>query len=576
MIRIEPGRQRPATVLLEDYETPFGDYLGAVAEDAWAWNPLQAGRRMAELDMAEAGYLRDGQIVGSAFESPPAPPRLSADQAAARYGDLGLSFPDGVAEPVAEIMAERKRSEIARKDLMERASPGIGGQAAALAVGLGVSLADPLNIASAFVPIVGEARYAAWAARFGKTGARIAKGAIEGAAGAAMIEPFLLATARREQADYDVMDSLVNLAFGTVIGGGLHAVGGAAADALRRRSAAGRIEELVSQEREVLLRQAVQQLSTGHQVDVEAFARAFRASDELAADFDRFFSGEGRAVAVPDDPLTPSAPAGRSLAEAPAADWSPGPLSDSGRYEGYEIAPGDRRWIEGVVAELEQSHEGHRLFREVDGQGSTPDILGVKGNTPAWFTRHNDQARKLAKQRQRDTAAGRAPQGPAPVPLTREKVRTVAAKLREGVSLTRTEGDVALAIMGAAREARAENARQMVRARADRQARRDAEYEAFAAREAADGAADSEASAAFDDLVMAPGPAEPAAPARTAFADVEAEAEAAIPQLEALRAAGLLDEGDEALLREADALVAESEIWGRAAEAAAFCMARRA
>ena len=51
---------------------------------------------------------------------------------------------------------------------------------------------------------------------------RLKRGAIEGAGGALLLEPLVYGAAQRIQADYDLYDSLLNVAFGTVLGGGLH------------------------------------------------------------------------------------------------------------------------------------------------------------------------------------------------------------------------------------------------------------------------------------------------------------------------------------------------------------------
>ena len=51
---------------------------------------------------------------------------------------------------------------------------------------------------------------------------RLKRGVAEGAVGATLIEPLVYGVAQRVQADYDIYDSFLNVAFGTVIGGGLH------------------------------------------------------------------------------------------------------------------------------------------------------------------------------------------------------------------------------------------------------------------------------------------------------------------------------------------------------------------
>jgi len=81
---------------------------------------------------------------------------------------------------------------------------------------------DLIASGAAFVPVVGEARWAIMAARLGRPAARLITGMAEGAVGAALTEPFVYAQAKAEQADYGLMDSLLNVAFGTVLGGGLH------------------------------------------------------------------------------------------------------------------------------------------------------------------------------------------------------------------------------------------------------------------------------------------------------------------------------------------------------------------
>jgi hypothetical protein len=52
--------------------------------------------------------------------------------------------------------------------------------------------------------------------------ARLARGVTEGAVGAALVEPLVYSAAKRVQADYGAADSLLNIAFGSILGGGLH------------------------------------------------------------------------------------------------------------------------------------------------------------------------------------------------------------------------------------------------------------------------------------------------------------------------------------------------------------------
>jgi len=90
---------------------------------------------------------------------------------------------------------------------------------------------------------------------------RLATGAAEGAAGAAMLEPLVYGAAKQEQdEDYSLYNSLMNIAFGTVFGGGLHVASGAIGDAISR---------VQYKTREAALRVSVAQLGEGRQVNVE-------------------------------------------------------------------------------------------------------------------------------------------------------------------------------------------------------------------------------------------------------------------------------------------------------------------
>lgn len=126
-----------------------------------------------------------------------------------------------------------KRREAAQNQASER-SRGLVAGAAGLAGGLVGSVVDPINIASAFIPIVPEARYAMWlkqaSSPLARAGVRVGAGAVEGAVGAALVEPLVYVGATDAQLQYGLTDSFINVAFGTVLGGGLHSIGGAALD----------------------------------------------------------------------------------------------------------------------------------------------------------------------------------------------------------------------------------------------------------------------------------------------------------------------------------------------------------
>jgi len=167
-------------------------------------------------------------------------PRLTQEAANQLFQGAGIkhSAPaDGYTQSAVDIIIKRQRNQQLMREV-DAATPyswvgtPVRGGAMLLA-----GLADPLNVASAFVPVVREARVASMLARAGESGlaragARAAIGAAEGFVGSAVLEAPTYGLRTAMQDDYSMTDSLMNMAFGTVLGGGLHAVGGAIGDHL--------------------------------------------------------------------------------------------------------------------------------------------------------------------------------------------------------------------------------------------------------------------------------------------------------------------------------------------------------
>jgi len=211
----------------DQYKTSLFESLGAVASDNWNFNPVIAIKNMANIGSASTESREAGLL--------PIDKNLLNEE----YRDLGLFFERNEYQSVVDIMVDRKKKERERQSIMERGPKGSwnplsGGfyvGAAKLGVGIGTSFLDPINIAASFIPIYGQARFARSIARAKGMGTKSAKafrntrlkrGAIEGAGGALLLEPLVYGAAQRIQADYDLYDSLLNVAFGTVLGGGLH------------------------------------------------------------------------------------------------------------------------------------------------------------------------------------------------------------------------------------------------------------------------------------------------------------------------------------------------------------------
>lgn len=263
------GRQRSALEL----PARRSEVLTETFAQAYEENPIAAVSRMLE--------LREDERTG---------PRLNAEQARARLKEAGLEGAievddNGITEAALATLMERKRIERRRQEIFATSEGGLGQGAARLGVAALTSMADPISAFLNFVPVAGQARYARMLSNAkgiaGRTGVRLGVGAAEGAAGAAIVEPLIYAMRTQEQADYDAVDSLLNVALGGLVGSGLHTTVGSVAEIFARQRTSGspgtpqeprnlpeRIDQLPKQQQEQLVRTAVAQAVAEGRVDV--------------------------------------------------------------------------------------------------------------------------------------------------------------------------------------------------------------------------------------------------------------------------------------------------------------------
>lgn len=254
-------------------ETPltFGQTLAATWEDTVHSGPTASLNRAADL------------FIANKSESSPI---IAADDARNIISNKGLRLEipdDGIREAALNILIDRKEKENERNQRLSQGSSGFGAGVAKFGTSLIAGLVDPLNIASAFVPIVGAAKYTTMLDNaIGATGRALVRGrvgAMEGLAGAAILEPIVYGAAKYEQADYTMTQSLENLAFGAFFGGGLHMGVGALGDAFSRTGSSlnatptGKMPQLINSldvtTRDNAFKATIGQLAEGRSVNVE-------------------------------------------------------------------------------------------------------------------------------------------------------------------------------------------------------------------------------------------------------------------------------------------------------------------
>lgn len=234
---------------VEKHYTPtFGEYLKAVWDDTANDDPMTLGANLRREQEARYGVdvytvAEEGGLTGGleALRETAPLPAMPLEEQKTYIKEEGLEGQLSPGEHYTpeelEFLARLKHEELDRKLTREQA-PGWMAPFG-FAAGLAESMTDPLNLATSFVPVVGEARVMSLLGKtgsaWGRAGVRAGVGAIEGAVGAALVEPVVAGAKSALQQDYGFADSLMNVAFGAGMGAVLHPLTGAFGDFTRAR-----------------------------------------------------------------------------------------------------------------------------------------------------------------------------------------------------------------------------------------------------------------------------------------------------------------------------------------------------
>jgi hypothetical protein len=211
-----------------------GQVLSSTFAQQFSQNPSVGLARVAGMAASRQGETDPETGIQTVAPDPIVP----KDDLNKQFGIPGvLSFDKDDTAQNAQILHDHHVAEIQRADIISRAPDSIlAGGVARFGSSTAAGLLDPLNIASAFVPGVPEARVAgllgdAALGAGGRLAVRAATGATQGIAGQAALAPVEYGVARAQQDDWDAGTALSSIAFGGLIGGVLHGGLGAIEDA---------------------------------------------------------------------------------------------------------------------------------------------------------------------------------------------------------------------------------------------------------------------------------------------------------------------------------------------------------
>jgi hypothetical protein len=219
-------RETGLDLIPEQAGAVLGETFSQAMQDNVLSRLFQAGQ-----DLASYGIIAtpDGGVL---LPESARPPMLSPEEANKRFSLPGMKpFTSPTPEPVAQSIFEANQERINRQYIIERRAEGLAtSMAARFLTSAAASALDPVNLGASLIPVVGQARMAAWLAAqgsaMGRAGVRAGVGAAQGAVGAALIEPFIAMGMERDRNDWEMSGAALNIALGATIGGVLNPVVG--------------------------------------------------------------------------------------------------------------------------------------------------------------------------------------------------------------------------------------------------------------------------------------------------------------------------------------------------------------
>jgi hypothetical protein len=238
---------------LGNIKTSYWEAQGANISSSWDFNPTSSLFRLAEQTSAY-----NESIV-----------YLNKDELNKEYAGMGLYFEQDTREGVVDYLVNRKKTEQERASIMARGPQSAYGTF--FLASMATNFLDPINVGAAFVPVVGEARFANMVARSGKNVARLQRGFVEGFVGNAAVEPIVYGVAKSEQADYDKYDAFFNIAVGGVLGSTLHTsfgkIGDIIAEATGKPNIYQKLAAISPENQQDLLRYSIGKAVRGEKID---------------------------------------------------------------------------------------------------------------------------------------------------------------------------------------------------------------------------------------------------------------------------------------------------------------------
>lgn len=195
-------------------EQAYNNWETAKHSGSLMWEDTTLGVMNRDADLRRARRTED--FAGNAIFNP----LLTREEANLKYSQYGVTFTSSIRQNEADIIAAKKIKETALRERLANTEGTFMSGASSLLGGMAGAMLDPINIATAFIPVT---KVIPALRAFEATGAwgRIAVKGIDGLVMNSLVEPLPLWMAGIDQRDYTMADSLFNITAGGLFGAGI-------------------------------------------------------------------------------------------------------------------------------------------------------------------------------------------------------------------------------------------------------------------------------------------------------------------------------------------------------------------
>lgn len=195
-------------------EQAYNNWETAKHSGSLMWEDTTLGVMNRDADLRRARRTED--FAGNAIFNP----LLSREEANLKYSQYGVTFTSSIRQNEADIIAAKKIKETALRERLANTEGTFMSGASSLLGGMAGAMLDPINIATAFIPVT---KVIPALRAFEATGAwgRVAVKGIDGLVMNSLVEPLPLWMAGIDQRDYTMADSLFNITAGGLFGAGI-------------------------------------------------------------------------------------------------------------------------------------------------------------------------------------------------------------------------------------------------------------------------------------------------------------------------------------------------------------------